>query len=262
MSIQDQRFSTEVDFEMFEKHFWNKNKGNLKLSAINVWTEIFSVIKGGINSIRFGFSYYHYGICSKNMYMKNLKSSMDYISNNEKHRIYLLYIKYENWKTNNHYYDFMDIVRHVIRNYPYKKKHSIDYLVVDEVQDLTPLTIQLLIGATNRNIFFCGDTAQTIAKGVGFRFCDLQQCFKNKNMDIPKVVQLTCNYRSHNKILELANSVVDIIEHFFPKTIDKLEREESALDGHKPLILQGYSHEDLISVFKNNTSVSSNPRFG
>ena len=154
MSLQQQRFSTEVDFEMFEKQFWHKNKGNLKLSAINVWTEIISVIKGGINSIRLGFSYYHYGICSKKVYMRNLKSSMDYINEYEKMRIYMLYVRYENWKNENHFYDFMDVVRHVIRNYPYKKKFNVDYLVVDEVQDLTPLTIQLFIGVTNKNIFF------------------------------------------------------------------------------------------------------------
>lgn len=103
-----------------------------------------------------------------------MRSSMeDYISLDEKNRIYLIYVKYEDWKYKNHYYDFMDVVRHVIRFYPFYSKQNLDYLVVDEVQDLTPLTIQLLIGITNKNVFFCGDTAQTIAKGVGFKFHDL-----------------------------------------------------------------------------------------
>lgn len=62
MTLQQQLFSKEVDFEMFEKHFWHKNKGGLKLSAINVWTEIFSVIKGGISSFKFGYNYYHFGM--------------------------------------------------------------------------------------------------------------------------------------------------------------------------------------------------------
>jgi superfamily I DNA and RNA helicase len=49
-----------------------------------------------------------------------------------------------------------------------------DFLMIDEVQDLTPRALQLLLKLTNKNVYFAGDTAQTIAKGVGARFSDLQ----------------------------------------------------------------------------------------
>jgi hypothetical protein len=49
--------------------------------------------------------------------------------------------------------------------------------MVDEVQDLTPNVLRLFMTLVEKNIFFCGDTAQTIAKGVGFRFFDLRQIF-------------------------------------------------------------------------------------
>ena len=73
----------------------------------------------------------------------------------------------------------MDVVRHV-RYYwsPWKEK-KIDYLIIDEVQDLTPLTLNMLLSVTKCNVFFCGDTAQTIAKGVGFRFHDLKDLFND-----------------------------------------------------------------------------------
>ena len=48
MSITNQMFSKEVDFEMFKTKFWNKNKGRLTISALRAWTEIYSVIKGGV----------------------------------------------------------------------------------------------------------------------------------------------------------------------------------------------------------------------
>ena len=48
MTLKDQAFSTEVDYEVFATKFWPKNSGRIKLSALNVWTEIFSVIKGGV----------------------------------------------------------------------------------------------------------------------------------------------------------------------------------------------------------------------
>lgn len=63
-------------------------------------------------------------------------------------------------------------------------------------------------------MFYSGDTAQTIAKGVGFRFCDLKSLFDPRLFDSslalakPAVKQLTVNFRSHNNILQLANSVV------------------------------------------------------
>ena len=51
------------------------------------------------------------------------------------------------------------------------------FLMVDEVQDLTQNLISLLMTMAEKNIFFTGDTAQTIAKGVGFRFYDLKTIF-------------------------------------------------------------------------------------
>ena len=197
LQIQDQTFSQEVDFEMFESKFWGKNKGRIKLSAMNVWTEIFSVIKGGLQTDWWAFVRRgSYSIISHSNYMR-MESSMKYLSPRERNQLYWIYVKYEKWKTEHNYYDFMDVVKHVFFYFPIYWKTKVDYLIVDEVQDLTPLTIQLLVSITNKNVFFCGDTAQTIAKGVGFRFYDLRKIFDNKTVSIPSVIQLTKNYRSH-----------------------------------------------------------------
>jgi superfamily I DNA/RNA helicase len=87
---------------------------------------------------------------------------------------------------------------------------------------------------TKQNVYFAGDTAQTIAKGVGARFTDLQTLLKQFNT---KVIQLTTNYRSHGQILDLANSVVSLLETLFPYSIDKLAKEKSETKGMLPLIL-------------------------
>ena len=55
--------------------------------------------------------------------------------------------------------------------------------MVDEVQDLTQNVISLLMNLTDKNIFFSGDTAQTISKGIGFRFYDLKTVFDRNNYD-------------------------------------------------------------------------------
>ena len=98
-------------------------------------------------------------------------------------------------------------------------------------------------------MFFAGDTAQTIAKGVGARFCDLRKIFSNLDYEVPKIVQLTKNYRSHGRILDVANSVVDLIELFFPKTIDKLQKEESELNGMVPLVVMPLDNHTLRTLF-------------
>ena len=72
-------------------------------------------------------------------------------------------------------------MNHILRQVKLQKADPIpkmDFLMVDEVQDLTQNLISLLMTMTNKNIFFTGDTAQTIAKGVGFRFYDLKAIFE------------------------------------------------------------------------------------
>ena len=43
--------------------------------------------------------------------------------------------------------------------------------------------ISLLMTLVEKNIFFSGDTAQTIAKGIGFRFYDLKAVFQKNKRD-------------------------------------------------------------------------------
>ena len=50
MKIEDQTFSKEVDFDMFKEKFFKKYSGSIRISAMNVWTEIISVIKGGLQT--------------------------------------------------------------------------------------------------------------------------------------------------------------------------------------------------------------------
>lgn len=138
------------------------------------------------------FYYYRYSNVMPLATYLNLQSSMDFLSQAEKIKLYYIYVRYEQWKSENNLYDFMDVVRHVVFQcyaWGFHQIKKLDYLVIDEVQDLTPLTLHLLVNVTRFNVFFCGDTAQTIAKGVGFRFHDLKSIFLE--MDIPKVIQLT-----------------------------------------------------------------------
>jgi hypothetical protein len=92
---------------------------------------------------------------------------------------------------------------------------------------------------------------------VGARFLDLRHIFANVDYETPKIVQLTKNYRSHGRILDVANSVVDLIELFFPKTIDKLQKEESELSGMIPLVIMPLDNRSLRTLFM-GASIYSN----
>jgi superfamily I DNA/RNA helicase len=82
----------------------------------------------------------------------------------------------------------MDLVMHIRKSNKvqsnFYQELRMDYLMIDEVQDLTPLTLDLFIRLTKNKVFFAGDTAQTIAKGVGARFSDLQQLFKTLEINV------------------------------------------------------------------------------
>ena len=62
------------------------------------------------------------------------------------------------------------------------------------------------------------------------------------------MLQLVKNFRSHSKILDLANSVVSLLELLFPKTIDKMIKESSDIIGPKPILID--SIQDKSVLFK------------
>jgi hypothetical protein len=91
-----------------------------------------------------------------------------------------------------------------------------------QIQDFMEAEIILMTIIVNPNcLFLTGDDAQTIARGLSFRFSDVRSLFwrynkENSIIGVPPVYKLTNNYRTHSGILNLANCVIDIISFFFP----------------------------------------------
>ena len=71
-----------------------------------VWTEIYSVIKGGLKSC-----YYYQGYLPKQMYVN--KEGSYFLDANERRLIYFIFLEYEKWKGEQNAYDFMDVVNHL-----------------------------------------------------------------------------------------------------------------------------------------------------
>lgn len=178
--------------------------------------------------------------------------------------IYDLFLRYESWKAVFRAFDVMDAVLHIYREiqcngYPGDPIHEV---YIDEVQDFTQAELRLFIAVcSDKNaLFLTGDTCQTIARGVGFRFEELTTMFKRlqqaqesaaperslpefDRIKVPQFEKLTVNYRTHNGILGCASKIVDIILSLFPNAIDKLEKDRGHFDGPRPQLLTETSTE-------------------
>lgn len=79
----------------------------------------------------------------------------------------------------------------------------------------------------------------------------------------PKQFELDINYRSHNGILRLAASVVDLILQFFPDSIDRLKRERGEIGGPRPVVFEGFQSESfLFDVFSAGEAIPEGIEFG
>ena len=257
-ACKKRRPTKEVTYELFAYEIWpsiSKISKNQNCHASLVWMEIKSFIKGSAEAFL-----NESGFLTKDQYVQIGKKRAPNF-NGDREVIYSLFLAYRKKMSSLNYFDEMDVCFNVFKRlrgqpYPIWGFHEI---YVDETQDFTQAELLLLLKCSlNPNaMFFTGDTAQSIMKGVAFRFCDLQSLFvaakqefeRNEVMSpvmVPKQVhQLTHNYRSHSGILQLASSVVKLLEIFFPDSFDRLKPDVGLFEGPKPVILNADDFEQL-----------------
>ena len=148
---------------------------------------------------------------------------------------------YQKLKRELGFWDEGDLVLNLHRRF---RQHSFSgilfhHVFVDEVQDFTQAELYLVLSLCRDpdQCFLAGDTAQTIARGVGFRFTDIKDIFHGMSRAVPDTFTLVHNYRSHRGVLTLAAAVVDVIYSYFPSAIDKLEPDQGLFPGPKPKLL-------------------------
>ena len=85
---------------------------------------------------------------------------------------------------------------------------------------------------------YISDTAQSITDGVDFRFDEVRSCFyslMNYNIfEHPK--RLNTNFRSHDGIIQAANSVLQLLYKTFPKSVDEMDTQTGLARGHPLLV--------------------------
>ncbi|RRT82295.1 hypothetical protein B296_00020334 [Ensete ventricosum] len=150
----------------------------------------------------------------------------------------------------------------------------IDFVYVDEVQDLTLRQLGLLKYVCKNfeeGYTFAGDTAQTIARGIDFRFEDIRSLFyteflsevksgyqqkkKEREIHVTDMFQLSQNLRTHAGVLGLAQSIMDLLYYYFPLSIDKLIPEFSLIYGETPVLLESSNDENaILTIFGKSVS--------
>ncbi|MCO5576944.1 hypothetical protein L7F22_030765 [Adiantum nelumboides] len=269
----------EVDYEQFDSEYWPHMDHNLtrKFDSCTVYTEITSIIKGSIQAVK------STKCClSKEMYLSATRKGQ-HLSLDEKEAIYKLFIQYEKLKITRESCDLADNVQHVYKRLALGEYRGdkIDFVYIDEVQDFTAAQISLfsfLCSNPTEGYIFAGDTAQTIARGINFRFQEARSLFytdfgiapcmnaesaakKGAREFTPAFFHLSHNFRTHIGVVNMANSIVQLLYYFFPQNIDKLDRETSLVWGQLPVILKADGH-DLAKKIMEGSSDTNNQVHG
>ncbi|KAK3241414.1 hypothetical protein CYMTET_48820 [Cymbomonas tetramitiformis] len=244
----------EIDYDTFVHTIWPDIKLQCTLSPNLVWSEIVSFIKGSKDSVEAKDGH----LALSEYCTLGAKRSPNFVGSRPD--VYEIFLRYEKRRKQLHAYDMCDAVTHIHRQlgkmggYQGVRLHS---MYVDEVQDFTEAEMRLLMLVTDdtNRFFLTGDTAQTIARGLSFRFSDLRTLFWDAAQTNPRahavrdIYKLVNNYRTHAGILQLANFAVELIEAFFPRSIDKLEHDKGLFNGPKPWILGSCEHKDMTLLF-------------
>ncbi|CAD6259771.1 unnamed protein product [Miscanthus lutarioriparius] len=256
--------SKEVTFEKFAAFYWLHFNAELtkKLDASTVFTEIISHIKGGYKA---------------NMPCSGRLERLDYVMlsdrrfsslNSEmREKIYDVFLDYESRKRTAREFDLSDFVNSLHSSLVSEGYNGdfVDYIYIDEVQDLTMSQIALLKYVCRNfkeGFVFAGDTAQTIARGIDFRFQDIRSLFytsflsetegcnqgtKHGNkVSLTDMFQLCQNFRTHCGVLRMAQSIMSLLYYFFPSCVDKLNPETGLVYGEAPVLLESDNDENAI----------------
>nr|XP_043619930.1 uncharacterized protein LOC122591746 [Erigeron canadensis] len=253
----------EVTYDRFCSLYWPhfNTKLTKKLDPSRVFTEIISHIKGGLQA-----GEYSDGKLSYEAYCLLAENHSSTLTEQKREVVYALFEAYEKMKAQRGDFDLGDLVNdihHRLKNGNFDGDRM-DFVYIDEVQDLSMRQISLfkyICHNINEGFIFAGDTAQTIARGIDFRFQDIRSLFykeflatgisgKQGKGCVSEIFQLKQNFRTHAAVLELAQSVIDILSCYFIHSIDILEPETSLVSGEAPVLLEsGNDKNAIVTIF-------------
>eukprot|EP00775_Hariotina_reticulata_P001454 gene1454-1796_t len=269
------------------------------LKAPLVYQEVMSYIKGSAEAMEAG------GSLNLEQYLEVGRKRAPNFAKEVRPLVYRCYQAYEAAKADftlnqglpgkGPRWDRADLAAHLYRQLAQGQYRGarLDGMYRDEVQDFTQaeLLLDLRVCADPNSMFYCGDTCQTIARGIGFRFEDVKTLMYREGcrhaaeggvpVGMPHLELLTVNYRTHSGILDAASSITALLRSCFPMLLDKLPRERAFFTGKwlpaathtrqvepcepsgpRPLLLDALSTEDLSILLSSGDPGASQVEFG
>ena len=301
------RYAKEIDYDVFSRELWPSicktvPGGESKYSPALIWSEIISFIKGSVEAVLKPFANDGDGdgdgdnddvnvdvaqrtrvtALSLEQYESvGSKRAPNFTGNRED--VYRMFEAYERKKAGIRGFDACDLVHHIWRGlldqaragegaagtgYTGAPLHA---MYVDEVQDFTEAELALLvhISAMPNKMFFTGDTAQCIARGLSFRFQDLKSIFyhlsqrHHTSIVVPRdPYKLVHNMRTHSGILNCANICIELMQNLFPFSIDTQEPDTGLFDGPLPCLLEAASFDELVLLLYSGNKAEGHIEFG
>jgi hypothetical protein len=131
-------------------------------------------------------------------------------SNDEREQVYAVFTRYLNYMEEEGYYD-ANILSH---QYLTKVDQRYDFVVVDEVQDLTNIQLQLILESLRdpTGFILCGDSNQIVHPNF-FSWSKIKSYFyrqegKTPSTDLIRI--LNTNYRNSPQVTDMANLILKI----------------------------------------------------
>ncbi|KAH7337230.1 P-loop containing nucleoside triphosphate hydrolase protein [Rhizoctonia solani] len=264
---------TLIGFEEFLHSYWPSFRGlNHLLEPNLVYSEIIGVIKGSQAAFESKEGY-----LTRREYVDALSRRQYPLLADIREKVYTVFELYTKHKTSRCETDAADRSRLILRHLRQTIGESrVDYLYVDEVQDNLMIDIHLLrtLVQSADNIYWSGDSAQTVVAGSAFRINDLKaftyrdqtNAGSQNHRKTPAqftTFELNVNFRSLSGIVCFAGYIVQAIHNLFPESIDPMEPEKAKHYGDPPIVFTDIRNEaGYFENFLLGSSASNRVVFG
>lgn len=187
----------EVDFRVFDQWIWRYRQAFKIKDSYRVFEEFKGVLTGSVVD-KAWLDLQDY---------KNLGVRRSIFSPDEREAIYPLFLKYLEFLDEGNYYDNNITAYHYLS----KVQPVYDYIVVDEVQDITNIQLFLMLQSLKQpsNFMLCGDSNQIVHPNF-FSWTNVKSLFYQKDLqrDIARI--LVTNYRNTAEVTQIANQLLKV----------------------------------------------------
>ncbi|MCK5896233.1 MAG: AAA family ATPase [Cocleimonas sp.] len=225
--------NTVADTKIFQQWFYRIKQSSPIKDGYKLLEEIRGVITGNMNPLN---DYKNEATFLNRATYLSLGVKQSIFLQHEKNAVYDLFERYLTFIQTERYYD-TNLICHAYLSLVTKKY---DYIIIDEVQDLTNIQLALVLKTlrTPSHFLFCGDANQVVHPNF-FSWSKLKALFFKKYTQRTLLYTLEGSYRNATQVTQLANKILKLKTQRFG-SLDKeshyLMTANDALNGNIALL--------------------------